>query len=100
MPFNGRKTDERYLHLLLRPFALFFHPGILWACLIQGTLIGWTVMIGVVLAGISKSFTSSQYWVIKVSPLYPPYHPAMIIHFLTPRVFNDEKLSTTTLIFQ
>lgn len=30
MPFNGRKTDERYLHLLLRPFPLFFHPGILW----------------------------------------------------------------------
>ncbi|KAF2015979.1 MFS transporter-like protein [Aaosphaeria arxii CBS 175.79] len=52
MPFNGRKTDERYLHLLLRPFPLFLHPGILWACLIQGTLIGWTVMIGVVLAGI------------------------------------------------
>jgi MFS family permease len=30
MPFNGRKTDEQYLHLLLRPFPLFFHPGILW----------------------------------------------------------------------
>lgn len=52
MPFNGRKTDERYLHLLLRPFPLFFHPGILWSCLIQGTLIGFTVLIGVVLAGI------------------------------------------------
>lgn len=52
MPFNGRYTDEKYLHLLLRPFPLFLHPGILWACLIQGTLIGWTVMIGVVLAGI------------------------------------------------
>ncbi|KAL1798163.1 hypothetical protein ACET3X_002200 [Alternaria dauci] len=52
MPFNGRKTDERYLHLLLRPFTLFLHPGILWACLIQGTLIGFTVLIGVVLAAI------------------------------------------------
>ncbi|KAF2683249.1 MFS transporter-like protein [Lentithecium fluviatile CBS 122367] len=50
--FNGRKTDERYLKLLLRPFPLFFHPGILWACLIQGTLIGWTVLIGIVLAAI------------------------------------------------
>ncbi|CAO2648724.1 Nn.00g096730.m01.CDS01 [Neocucurbitaria sp. VM-36] len=49
-PFNGRKSDERYLHLLLRPFPLFFHPGILWSCLIQGTLIGFTVLIGVVLA--------------------------------------------------
>jgi MFS family permease len=28
--FNGRKSDERYLHLLLRPFPLFLHPGILW----------------------------------------------------------------------
>jgi len=52
MPFNGRKSDERYLHLLLRPFSLFLHPGILWACLIQGTLIGFTVLIGVVLAAI------------------------------------------------
>lgn len=51
-PFNGRKTDERYLHLLLRPFSLFLHPGILWACLIQGSLIGFTVLIGVVLAAI------------------------------------------------
>lgn len=52
LPFNGRHTDERYLQLLLRPFPLFLHPGILWACLIQGALIGWTVMIGVVLAAI------------------------------------------------
>ena len=50
--FNGRKTEERYLHLLLRPFPLFLHPGILWSCLIQGTLIGFTVLIGIVLAGI------------------------------------------------
>lgn len=51
-PFNGRHTPSRYLTLLLRPFPLFLHPGILWACLIQGALIGWTVMIGVVLAAI------------------------------------------------
>ena len=52
LPFNGRKTSESYFRLFLRPFPLFLHPGILWACLIQGTLIGWTVMIGVVLAAI------------------------------------------------
>lgn len=52
LPFNGRKTDESYFKLLLRPFPLFFHPSILWACLIQGTLIGWTVFLGIVLAAI------------------------------------------------
>lgn len=52
LPFNGRKTDENFFKLLLRPFPLFLHPAIIWACLIQGTLIGWTVMIGVVLAAI------------------------------------------------
>ncbi|KAJ5217568.1 uncharacterized protein N7469_011193 [Penicillium citrinum] len=48
--FNGRKTDENFFKLLLRPFPLFLHPGILYACLIQGVVIGWAVFIGVVLA--------------------------------------------------
>jgi len=51
-PIDGRMTDESYWKLLLRPFPLFLHPGILWACLIQGTLIGWTVFLGIVLAAI------------------------------------------------
>ena len=28
--FNGRKTDESFFKLLLRPLPLFFHPGIFW----------------------------------------------------------------------
>jgi MFS family permease len=52
LPFSGRKSDESYWKLLLRPFPLFFQPAILWACLIQGTMIGWTVFTGVVLAAI------------------------------------------------
>jgi MFS family permease len=51
-PFNGRKTQESYIELLFRPFPLFLHPGILWACLIQGVMIGFTVLIGVTLAAI------------------------------------------------
>jgi len=47
--FNGRKTDDNVFKLALRPFVLLVHPAILWGMLIQGTLIGWTVMIGVVL---------------------------------------------------
>ncbi|KAH0560017.1 hypothetical protein GP486_003462 [Trichoglossum hirsutum] len=52
LPFNGRKTDENFFKLLLRPFPLFLHPAVLWGCLIQGTLIGWTVFIGVILAAV------------------------------------------------
>ena len=51
-PFSGRKTHENFLSLFLRPFPLFLHPSVLWACLTQGTLIGWTVLIGIVLAAI------------------------------------------------
>jgi len=51
-PFNGFKTDENFFKILVRPFPLFFHPAILWACLIQGTMIGWTVFIGIILAAI------------------------------------------------
>jgi hypothetical protein len=28
--FNGRKTDENFFELLLRPFPLFLHPSIIW----------------------------------------------------------------------
>ena len=52
LPFNGRKSDDNLFKLIVRPFPLFLHPAIIWGCLIQGTLIGWTVMIGVVLAAI------------------------------------------------
>ncbi|QDS67661.1 hypothetical protein FKW77_004862 [Venturia effusa] len=50
--FNGRKSDESLWKLALRPLPLFVHPGILWACLIQGTLIGWTVFLGIILGAI------------------------------------------------
>ena len=50
--FSGRKSDESFFKLLLRPFPLLFHPGIMWAMFIQGTLIGWTVFIGIILAAI------------------------------------------------
>lgn len=49
---DGRKTDERYWKLLLRPFPLFVQPAFLWGCLVQGTMIGWTVFIGVIVAAI------------------------------------------------
>ncbi|PYH94445.1 MFS transporter [Aspergillus ellipticus CBS 707.79] len=66
-PFNGRKTNESFFKLLLRPFPLFFHPAILWACLIQGVIIGWTVFIGVVLAAI---FLGPPLWFNEVQTGY------------------------------
>ncbi|KAK2809545.1 hypothetical protein FQN49_008610 [Arthroderma sp. PD_2] len=65
--FNGRKTDESFYKLLLRPFPLFFHPGIAWACLIQGVIIGWTVFIGVVLAAL---FLGPPLWFSEVETGY------------------------------
>lgn len=63
-PFNGRKTDEHFLKVLIRPLPLFLNPGILWACFIQGCIIGWTVLIGIVIAAIFLGpplfFTSRQ----------------------------------------
>lgn len=50
--FDGRKTDDRYWVLLLRPFPLLLNPAFVWGCLVQGTMIGWTVFIGVIIAAI------------------------------------------------
>ncbi|CAZ86481.1 unnamed protein product [Tuber melanosporum] len=50
--FNGRKTSESPLKLFLRPIVLLLHPAVMWGMLTQGVMIGWTVMIGVVLAAV------------------------------------------------
>lgn len=65
--FNGRKTSERYWVLLLRPFPLLTHPAFIWGCLIQGTMIGWTVFIGVIIAAI---FIGPPYYWGEVSAGY------------------------------
>lgn len=49
-PFNGRKTDDAFWKLLLRPFPLYLQPSVFWGCLMQGVIIGWTVMVGVILS--------------------------------------------------
>ena len=88
LPFNGRKTHEPFLKLLIRPLPLFFHPGILWATLIQGTLIGWTVMIGVVLAAI---FLGPPLWFGEVQTGYMYTGPFVgaILGFLLSGILAD-----------
>ncbi|KAL8843562.1 MAG: hypothetical protein Q9170_000066 [Blastenia crenularia] len=86
--FNGRKSNENFFKLLLRPFPLFFHPAVFWACLIQGTLIGWTVMIGVVLAAI---FLGPPLWFDEVETGYMYAGPFVgaIIGFIVSGLLAD-----------
>ena len=88
LPFDGRKTDENIFKLILRPLPLFLHPAILWACLIQGALIGWTVMIGVVLAAI---FLGPPLWFDEVTTGYMYTGPFIgaILGFLVAGLLAD-----------
>lgn len=88
LPFNGRKTDENFVKLILRPLPLFLHPAVLWACLIQGALIGWTVMIGVVLAAI---FLGPPLWFDEVTTGYMYTGPFVgaLIGFLVAGLLAD-----------
>ncbi|TVY47265.1 putative MFS-type transporter [Lachnellula occidentalis] len=52
MPINGRVSDENFWKLVFRPFPLFAHPAVFWACLTQSTMIGWTVFIGIIIAAV------------------------------------------------
>lgn len=86
--FNGRKTDEKFWKLLLRPLPLFFHPAFLWACLIQGLMIGWTVFIGVILA---QFFLSTPLWwgEVKTGYAYTAAFAGAIGGFLVAGVLSD-----------
>jgi hypothetical protein len=87
-PFNGRKTDENYWKLLLRPLPLYAHPGILWACLIQGTLIGWTVFLGIVLAAIMLG-PPLFFNEVKTGYMYTGAFVGAVVGFLVAGVFAD-----------
>ena len=88
MPFNGWKTDETPWKLFLRPFPLFFHPAVLWGCLIQGCMIGWTVFIGIVLAAI---FFGPPLWFGEVQTGYMYTGPFIgsVLGFIFAGVFSD-----------
>lgn len=65
--FNGRKTDEAFWKLAVRPFVLFLQPAFLWAAMVQSMLIGWTVFIGVILGAF---FLGPPLWWDEVSTGY------------------------------
>ena len=95
LPFSRRFTQENPFKLVLRPFPLFFHPAIFWACLIQGAMIGWTVLMGVVLAAI---FLGPPLWFDEVITGYMYTGPFLgaVFGFIMSGVFSD--LSTKWLI--
>lgn len=88
LPFNGRKTDENLFKLVFRPLPLFFHPAVLWACLIQGALIGWTVVIGVVLAAL---FLGPPLWFneVKTGYMYAGPFIGAILGFVLSGLLSD-----------
>lgn len=93
--FNGRKTDEAIWKLALRPFPLFLQPAFLWACLIQGTLIGWTVFIGVILGAY---FIGYPLWWDEVKTGYAYTGPFVgaLLGFIIAGVLSDWSARTMT----
>jgi hypothetical protein len=47
--FTRRKGSENIFKILLRPFPLMLHPGVLWGCLTQGTLIIFIVSVATIM---------------------------------------------------
>ncbi|TQN68696.1 Protein HOL1 [Colletotrichum shisoi] len=93
--FDGRKTDEGYWKLLLRPFPLFVQPAFLWGCLIQGTMIGWTVFIGVIVAAIFLG--PPYYWnEIYAGYAYVGAFVGALVGFIIAGVFSDWSASFMT----
>ncbi|KAL0936542.1 major facilitator superfamily transporter [Colletotrichum truncatum] len=93
--FDGNKTDESYWKLLLRPFPLFVQPAFLWGCLIQGTMIGWTVFIGVIVAAIFLG--PPYYWnEVYAGYAYVGAFVGALIGFIIAGVFSDWSVHVMT----
>jgi hypothetical protein len=70
--FIGRINNESFWKILLRPFPLMLHPGVLWGCITQGTLIVFLVSVGAVIAllfgGSPRFFPAHKIGYIYVGP--------------------------------
>ncbi|KAG0646929.1 putative MFS-type transporter [Hyphodiscus hymeniophilus] len=69
---SGRYSNAPFWKILVRPFAIFWYPAVLWAFLIYGTTLSWIVVFSVVNASIFTlppyNFTVSQVGLISLSP--------------------------------
>lgn len=87
-PFDGIKTDENFFKLFFRPFPLFLQPAVVWGCFIQGTLIGWSVFIGV---NVGVIFIGPpEFWnEVKTGYVYTAPFVGAILGFLFSGLFAD-----------
>jgi len=92
---NGRKTNEYFLKMVLRPIPLFFQPGIHYACLIQGVMIAWTVLIGIILAGVF--FGAPLYFSeVQTGYMYAGAFIGATVGFVIAGIFSDWSASVLT----
>ncbi|KAL5359287.1 major facilitator superfamily domain-containing protein [Aspergillus floccosus] len=70
---TGTYSNASFLKVMSRPFILFLYPGILWAFLIWGTTITFTIVFsyvnGVIFTEPPYNFSVSQVGLINISPL-------------------------------
>jgi hypothetical protein len=86
--FTGRKTSENPIKVLLRPFPLMFHPGVLWGCLTQGTLIVFIVAVSAII-GLIFGGPPNFFPVEKVGYFYTGPFLGGIIGFISGILFNQ-----------
>ncbi|KAF2000761.1 MFS general substrate transporter [Amniculicola lignicola CBS 123094] len=72
-PFNGRLVDDRWVHVMLRPFILFAYPAVLWSSLVYSLAIGWLIVLSESVAEVyrdreSYNFTALQVGLVYISP--------------------------------
>ncbi|EAU29694.1 conserved hypothetical protein [Aspergillus terreus NIH2624] len=71
--YTGIYSNASFLKVMSRPFILFLYPGILWAFLIWGTTITFTIVFsyvnGVIFTEPPYNFSVSQVGLINISPL-------------------------------
>ncbi|KIH89346.1 cycloheximide resistance protein [Sporothrix brasiliensis 5110] len=70
--FTGIYSTTAPLRIFLRPFVIFFYPGVFWGFLLYGATLTWIVVFSVVNAGIFTeapyNFSVSQTGLISLSP--------------------------------
>lgn len=84
--FTGRKSNENFWKLLLRPLPLMFQPAFLWAAMTQGAMIAWVAMMGVSLAILTIKINFTE---VETGYMYAGAFIGAIIAFILGGAISD-----------
>ncbi|KLJ12451.1 hypothetical protein EMPG_12528 [Blastomyces silverae] len=68
--FHGRFSQDKWLHVMIRPFILFAYPAVLWSAMVYALSVGWLIVLSEAVAEIYRDKDSYNFSALGTGLVY------------------------------